>query len=136
MSSSDLTVEQQDKTDAPSVIKDPNVQIQFDKLPEADKVKLMKAVSMMENEEEVSRRKQEASDREKKETMLKISTDRLENTQKESEKELSQSVNTEPVSILKIDTSEKNDDKDNEDSEAKNENISSGGMKKISFDTS
>ena len=40
------------------------------------------------------------------------------------------------MSILKIDTSEKNGDEENEDSETNNENTSSGGMKKISFDTS
>ena len=134
MSADESSIPQEDKTDTPSRIKDPNVQAQFDALPEKDKLKLMKAVSMMESEEEVSRRKEEAVERDRKENMLKISTDRLETTKLESEKELNNSTDKDPVSILKIDTSEKDGgEADDENEDGSNTENKSGGSKKIAF---
>ena len=134
MSADESSIPQEDKTDTPSKIKDPNVQAQFDSLPEKDKLKLMKAVSMMESEEEISRRKDEAATRGRQENMLKISTDRLENTKLESEKELDQSTDKDPVSILKIDTSKKDgEEADDEKDDGSNSENKSGGSKKISF---
>ena len=134
MSADESSIPQEDKTDTPSKIKDPNVQAQFDALPEKDKLKLMKAVSMMESEEEVSRRKEEAATRDRQENLLKISTDRLENTKLEGEKQLDQSTDKDPVSILKIDTSEKDgEDGDDEKDDSSNSENKSGGSKKIAF---
>jgi hypothetical protein len=89
---------------------------------------------MMESEEEVSRRKEEAVERDRKENMLKISTDRLETTKLESEKELNNSTDKDPVSILKIDTSEKDGgEADDENEDGSNTENKSGGSKKIAF---
>lgn len=88
----------------------------------------------MESEEEISRRKDEAATRGRQENMLKISTDRLENTKLESEKELDQSTDKDPVSILKIDTSKKDgEEADDEKDDGSNSENKSGGSKKISF---
>jgi hypothetical protein len=139
MSADESSIPQEDKIDAPSAIKDPNVQTQFDALPEKDKLKLMKAVSIMESEEEISRRKEESDTRDRQDNMLKISTDKLENTRTESEKELSQSTNNDPVSILKIEKSSEDPSEDKDEIKEEGtvtENSQTGGSKKIAFNLS
>lgn len=145
LSADDVKLPQEDKTNAAAVIKDPNVQMQFDKLPEADKLKLMKAVSILESEEESSRRREDANDRSATESLMKISTDRLDSARSASELELTRSTNKNPISILAVDSPinegdesvEKGEgDEDNSSSNDKTETKSIGGMKKISFHSS
>ena len=113
------------------MIKDPNIQSQFDALPEKDKMKLMKVVASIESEEEQEKRKQERDEQKRQETLINISTASIDATKNEMNNKVNDNS---PVSILKIDKDD--NDESNEGDENKEES-SGGGMKKtISFDTS
>ena len=110
-------------------IKDPHIQSQFDALPEKDKLKLMKVVANMESEEEKEIRKQERDEKEKQESLMRISTASIDATKQE----MDNTTKSDPVSILKVDE-EKKEDEEKEDNDESNS--SGGGLKKISFETS
>mgnify|MGYP001331963611 CR=1 FL=1 len=116
-----------------TMIKDPNIQSQFDALPEKDKMKLMKVVASIESEEEQEKRRQEREEQKKQETLINISTASIDATKNEMSDKVGDNS---AVSILKVEKEKADEDENNEDDENKEE-TSGGGMKKtISFDTS
>jgi len=87
----------------------------------------MKVVANMESEEEKEIRKQERDEKEKQESLMRISTASIDATKQE----MNNTTKSDPVSILKVDEDKKEEGEIEEDNDQPKS--SGGGLKKISL---